>query len=185
MSQIRLPNSKVRQHGVGKRRPWRQVHFAVDADHKEVIGVAVTPVEWADGEGFEGLLEPIEGEIAQVDGAGAYDTGEGDDAGMARDVEAGGPPRENAVPWEADPPRPPARADIAEPGVAGGKESSGSHRRSLAENARDRFKQRFGDDLASRLFATQVTEVQARVAAMNIMTYLGRPVSGRGGVPAS
>jgi hypothetical protein len=35
-----------------------------------------------------------------------------------------------------------------------------------------RLKQLFGDHLASRLFETQVVEVHARIAAMNIMTYL-------------
>ena len=40
-----------------------------------------------------------------------------------------------------------------------------------------RLKQLFGDRLASRLFETQVTEVHVRVAAMNIMTALGMPVS--------
>jgi hypothetical protein len=34
-----------------------------------------------------------------------------------------------------------------------------------------------GDRLASRLFETQVTEVQVRVAALNVMTDLGMPVS--------
>jgi hypothetical protein len=40
-----------------------------------------------------------------------------------------------------------------------------------------RFKQLFGDRLASRLFETQVTEVHVRVAALNVVTYLGMPVS--------
>jgi hypothetical protein len=55
------------------------------------------------------------------------------------------------------------------------------HRRSIAENAMYRLKQLFGDSLASRIFETQKTEVHARVAAMNIMTYLGMPISVRVG----
>ncbi|MCF7971064.1 MAG: hypothetical protein K9L22_07850 [Methylococcaceae bacterium] len=31
----------------------------------------------------------------------------------------------------------------------------------------------FGDKVASRIFEAQVTEVYARIAVMNIMTYLG------------
>lgn len=57
------------------------------------------------------------------------------------------------------------------------KQAVGHHRRGLAENAMHRFKQLFGDGLASRLFETQVTEVQVRVAALNVMPYLGVPVS--------
>ena len=40
-----------------------------------------------------------------------------------------------------------------------------------------RFKQLFDGRLASRLFETQVTEVHVRVAALNVMTSLGMPVS--------
>ena len=58
-------------------------------------------------------------------------------------------------------------------------------RRSLAENAMYRFKQLFGDRLASRQFETQVTEVHVRVAALNIMTYLGLSVSVSVGVTLS
>jgi hypothetical protein len=176
---------KVRQHGAGKRRTWRKVHFAVDADAKDVIGVEVTTVEWADREVFEGLLDQVEGRIGRVDGAGAYDTREVYEAGMARGAVVVVPPRENAVPWEAGHPRPQALADIAENGRAGWKESSGYHRRSLAENAIYRFKRIFGDRLASRVFERQVTEVHARVAAMNTMTALGMPVSIRAAVAAS
>ena len=168
---------KVRKHGAGKRRTWRKVHFAVDADVKDVIGVEVTTVEWMDCEVFEGLLEQVEGQIGQVDADGAYDTRAVYEAGMARGAEVVVPPRENAVPWEADHPRTRALADIAERGLPGWKAAAGYHRRSLAENAIYRFKQIFGDRLASRIFETQVTEVHARVAAMNTMTALGMPVS--------
>ena len=43
------------------------------------------------------------------------------------------------------------------------------------------LKQLFGDNLASRLVETRGTEVYARVGAMNVMTYLGMPVSVRVG----
>ena len=176
---------KVRQHGVGQRRTWRKVHVAVDAGTKDVIGVEVTTTAWMDCEVFGGLLDQVEGQIGQVDGDGAYDTREVYEAGIARGADVVVPPRENAVPWEEDHPRTQALAGIAEQGLAGWKESVGYHRRSLAENAFYRFKQIFGDRLASRLFETQVTEVHARVAAMNTMTALGMPVSVRVGVAAS
>lgn len=40
-----------------------------------------------------------------------------------------------------------------------------------------RLKQLFGNRLACRRFETQVTAVHVRVAALNVMTYLGIPVS--------
>lgn len=67
---------KVRQHGIGKRRTGLKVHLAVDAHAKDVVGVEVTSVEWADGEVFRDLVEQVEGTIEQIDGDGAYDTRE-------------------------------------------------------------------------------------------------------------
>ena len=87
------------------------------------------------------------------------------------------PPRESAVPWEEGHPRNRALEGIAQHGRKGWKKIAGYHRRSLAENAMHRLKQLFGDRLASRLFETQVTEVHARVAAMNIMALSGPKAS--------
>jgi hypothetical protein len=170
---------KVRQHGVGKRRTWRKVHLAVDGNEKDVIGVEVTTVEWRKSEVFEGLVEQVEGEIDQIDADGAYDTREAYAVAAERGARLVVPPRDNAIPWEAGHPRNDALERIAEQGVAEWKQATGYHRRSLAENAMYRLKQLFGDRLASRLFETQVTEVHARLAAMNVMTYLGMPVSVR------
>jgi len=89
------------------------------------------------------------------------------------------------MPWEEGHPRNNALEQIERLGMAEWKQTAGYHRRSLAENAMYRLKQLFGDSLASRLFETQVTEVHARVAAMNIMTYLGMPISVRVGVTPS
>lgn len=168
---------KVRQHGVGKQRTWRKVHVAVDADAKDILGVEVTTPEWTDSEVFAGLLEQVEGEIAQVDGDGAYDSQGVYEVALERGAKVAVPPRENAVPWEDHHPRTQALASIAEKGLAEWKKAVGYHRRSLAENGIYRLKQVFGERLISRLFETQVTEVHVRVAALNIMTYLGMPVS--------
>ncbi len=83
-----------------------------------------------------------------VDADGAYDTRAVYEAGMARGAEVVVPPRENAVPWEAEHPRTRALAGIAERGLPGWEAAAGYHRRSLAENAIYRFKQIFGDRLA-------------------------------------
>ena len=62
---------RVRWHGAGKRQTWRKVHWAVDTDVKNALAVEVTTEQWIDGEVFAGLLEQIEGMIAQVDVDGA------------------------------------------------------------------------------------------------------------------
>ena len=168
---------KVRQHGAGKRRTWRKVHVAGDAQVKDVLAVEVTTAQWTDGEVFAGLLEQIEDPIAQVDADGAYDTRAVYAAAAAHAADLVVPPRENAVPWAADHPRTQALAAIATHGLSAWKRARGYHHRSLAENAMYRFKQLLGDRLASRRFETQVTEVHVRVAALNVITYLGMPVS--------
>lgn len=168
---------KVRQHGASKRRTWIKVHLAVDTKLLDIIGVEVTTPEWADGEVFEGLLNQIEGTIEQIDVDGAYDTRAVYEAASQRGARLIVPPRDNAVPWEDDHPRTKALAAIAEQGMKEWKNSTGYHQRSLAENAMYRLKQLFDDKLASRLFETQVTEVHVRIAAMNIMTALGMPMS--------
>lgn len=168
---------KVRPHGAGYRRPWRQVPVAVDAKVKDVIAVEVTTEQWTDGEVFAGLLEQIDGAIAQVDGDGAYDTRGVSAAAGEWGAQGAVPPRDTAVPWEVDHPRTQALAAIAAQGLSAWKRAVGYHRRSLAENAIYRLKQLFGDRLASRRFETQVTEVHIRVAGLNIMTYRGMPVS--------
>lgn len=168
---------KVRLHGVGQRRTWRKVHFAVDANVKDVVAAEVTTEQWTDGQVFAGLLEQIDDPIAQIDADGAYDTREVYQAAADSGADLVVLPRANAVPWAADHPRTQALAAMAEQGLAAWKQARGYHHRSLAENAMYRFKQLFGDRLAGRQFETQVTEVHSRVAALNIMTYLGMPVS--------
>jgi len=153
------------------------VHLAVDADVKEVLAVEVTTEPWTDSEVLAGLLEQIDDPIGHVRGDGAYDTQEVYTVAGERGATVTIPPRANAVPWAPDHPRTPALAAIAADGLPAWKQVVGDHRRSLAENAMYRFKQLFGERLASRLFETQVTEVQVRVAALNVMTDLGMPVS--------
>ncbi len=166
---------KIRRQGSGKRRTWRKVHLAVDADVKDVLAVEVTTEQWTDSQVLVGLLEQMDDPIGHVRGDGAYDTHETYTAAGERGVTI--PARTNAVPWAPDHPRTQALAAIAADGLPAWKQAVGYHRRNLAENAMYRFKQLFGGRLASRLFETQVTEVHVRVAALNVMTYLGMPVS--------
>lgn len=176
---------KVRQHGVSKRRTWIKVHLAVDSAILDVVGVEVTTPEWTDAEVFENLLDQIEDDIEQIDADGAYDTRAVYEAARKRNARLIVPPRDNAIPWEEGHPRTEALAHIAEQGIKAWKKSTHYHQRSLAENTMYRLKQLLGDRLASRLFETQVTEVHVRIAAMNIMTSLGMPVSVRLGAVVS
>ena len=168
---------KVRRHGVGRRRTWRKARPGFDADVKDVVAVEAATVEWTDAGVFAGLPGQVEGEIGQVDADGAYDTRDVCDAAMGRDAQAAIPPGENAGPWEAGHPRTQALEAIAEKGLAGRRQAVNHRRRGIAENGMYRLRQSFGPGLASRIFESQVTEAHVRVAALNVMTYLGMPVS--------
>lgn len=176
---------KVRQHGAGKRRTWLKVHLGVDAHAKDVIGVEVTTTAWADSEVFGDLVGQIDAAIEQIDGDGADDTRDAYEVAAQRQATLVVPPRDKAVAWEADHPRTQALAAIQEKGVVQWKKDTAYHHRSLAENAMYRFKQLFGEAVASRLFDSQVNEVHARMATMNRMTHLGMPISVRVGGTAS
>ncbi|MER2624180.1 MAG: IS5 family transposase [Accumulibacter sp.] len=171
---------KVRQHGVGKRRTWRKIHLAVDETSKDIIGIEVTTTAWGDSEILPGLLDQVEGEVSQVSADGAYDS-HGCHAAIAeRNARATIPPRDGAVAWGDGHPRDAILQAIEAKGLAGWKNDSGYHRRSIAENMMFRLKQ-LGDSLYSRTFERQVTEAHVRAAILNTFTYLGMPRSDRVG----
>lgn len=168
---------KVRRQGTGKRRAWRKVQLAIDADVKDVLAVEVTTEQWTDSAVFAGLIEQIDDPMGHVRADGAYDTHGVYTAAGEHGAKVTIPPRDNAVPWTPDHPCTQALVAIATQGRPAWKQAVGYHRRGIAENAMYQFKQWFGDRLASRLFETQVTAVHLRVAVLNVMTYLGLPVS--------
>ena len=171
---------KVRPHGVGKRRTGRKIHRAVDEAAKNLIGFEVTTADGHDREVLADLLEPVEGEVSQVSADGAYDT-KGCPAAIAeRGAQATIPPRDGALLWGNDPLRDALLKEIDAKGRDGGKDDSGTHRRSLSENRRVRFKP-LGDKLFSRRFACPVVEAHIRVAVINGFAYLGMPQSVRVG----
>jgi IS5 family transposase len=64
---------KVRKHGYSKRRTWRKLHLAIDAETHEIQAVAVTESGVDDAEEVDHLLRPIDREIASAAADGAYD----------------------------------------------------------------------------------------------------------------
>lgn len=175
---------KVRAHGIGKRRTWRKLHLAVDADTQEVIAVQVTENDVHDSQVLPDLLEQIsqDEEIETISADGAYDTKNCHKEALKRGAKACIPPQENAVEWPDLPdgsphPRTVILRKINETDRATWKKNSGYHKRSLAETVMFRMKQIFGGTLKNRLFDNQVTEGYLRVAALNKMTALGMPDS--------
>src|SRR5476649_1949718 len=67
---------KVRKHGYSKRRSWRKMHLAMDANTGQICAVLMTHQNAGDGEVVPELLDqiPTGTPIDTVGGDGAYDT---------------------------------------------------------------------------------------------------------------
>jgi hypothetical protein len=91
---------KVRQRGVDKRRTWRKLHLAVDAQTQEVVAVELTANFFADAEVLPDLLGQLELEeaLSLVAANGAYDTANAHDAIRKKQGRALIPPRAGTVP---------------------------------------------------------------------------------------
>lgn len=174
---------KVRQHGAGKRREWRKVHFAVDPDSHTVVAELMTESGVHDATAALPLLEEVGAELRAFYGDGAYDTWELREHLEREKVSQVIPPRKNAViqqhgnsseePLERDE----CVRQIRRDGKQAWKKSIGYHRRSLAETAMSRLKTTFGDRLKNREPPNQATEVALRTKILNAFVTFGMPLS--------
>lgn len=174
---------KVRKHGVSKRRTWRKLHLAVDANTHDIVATVLTDNGVGDCEVLPELLDQIEGELDSVAADGAYDTKEDYEAIRKKKAKALIPPRKGARIWRHGNTkgerhnRDENLRSVRKKGMKGWKKDSGYHRRSLAETAMFRVKQLMGATLSSRRFENQCIELMIRCAAINRMTALGMPES--------
>lgn len=174
---------KVRKHGVGKRRTWRKLHLALDAETQKIVAADVTENDVHDCSVFEELLSQIPGTIGSIAADGAYDTRWCYFLAAERGAKSLISPRENARRWTGDSGGERLRNAnldrIAEIGCKPWKIESGYHRRSLAETAMFRMKTVFGDRVASRRMDRQKAELLMRARILNVFTQLGMPDSYR------
>jgi hypothetical protein len=174
---------KVRKHGYSKRRTWRKLHLAIDAETHEVQAVAVTESGVDDAEEVDHLLKPIDRPVASAAADGAYDKRKVYRVLEPRTGTILIPPRSNARIWKhGNAAGPPLARDenlrhIRRSGRKAWQREVGYHIRSLAETGVFRMKAIFGGHLASRATERQVTEGAIRCRALNIMTHLGMPES--------
>lgn len=152
---------KVRQHGYSKRRTWRKMHLALDANTGQLRAALMTHQDVADGDVLMDLLNqlPADEQLDVVGGDGAYDSKACHAAIAARGARPSIPPREGAAHWPVNTPGATWRNDavdaIARVGRREWKKNDGYHRRSLAENAMYRFKTLTGNCLWARHTDTQ------------------------------
>jgi hypothetical protein len=168
-----------------KRRVWRKLHLAVNADTGEVLASDLTNRRTADCVRVHELMDQIEGQVVSVTADGAYDAGSVYEVarkkGDGHRVRVLIPPIQGAQPsssrspgqWERN-------RNIRSVRKLGRREwyaSSGYSRRSLVENAVFRYKAILGQHMRSRSLPSQRLEVRLAFKIMNTMTRLGMPDS--------
>jgi Transposase DDE domain len=169
------------KHGTRRRRAWRVLHLAADADTGRIVASLLTDREADDGSQVGPLLDRVDGPVASFTGDGAYDRDDVYAEVAARHPEAAVivPPRANAVPSEAAETAPTQRDAhlrcLAERGRMGWQRTSGYNSRALLESDVLRWKRVIGDGLRSRTDGRQATEVAIAAGVLNRMLGLGRP----------
>ena len=166
---------KTRKHGKEKRRIWRKVHMAVDAQSHVVIAAEVSLVQVADNEVMPTLIKPLRRKIKQVSADGAYDTRDCHALLKRRGIKATIPPRKNAALWEEGHPRNEAVMAQTAGNISGWKKENQYHQRSKAETAMYRYKQLNSAKLSLRDYNAQVGEIMAGIKVMNKVIGLGMP----------
>jgi len=170
-----------------KRRAWRKLHLAVDADTGEILASDLTGRRTADCARAPVLIQQIDDPVASVLADGAYDTVAVYEAaqmkGEGRAVRVLIPPGRDAQLA----PRPSAALEernrnilsIRDLGRREWHTRSGYSTRSLVENTMYRYKTIIGRRMRSRTFDRQLVEVQLASKILNTMTRLGMPDSYR------
>jgi hypothetical protein len=169
------------KHGSKRRRAWKMLHLATDADTGQVVASMLTDRDADDGSQVGPLLDQIDGSVAAFIGDGAYDRDDvyAEVAAHHPDAAVVVPPRSSAVP-SAVAETAPTRRDvhlqcIAECGRMGWQQASGYNWRALVEADVSRWKRVIGDGLRSQTDGRQATEVAVAADVLNRMLDLGRP----------
>ena len=169
------------KHGTKRRRAWRKLHLATDADTGDIVASLLTDKDADDGSQVGPLLDRVDGPVASFTGDGAFDRDDVDAEAATRHPDATVivPPRSSAVPSAAAETDPTQRdlhlGCIAERGRMGWQRTSGYSWRALVEADNSRWKRVIGDGLRSRTDGRQETEVAIAANALNRMLELGRP----------
>lgn len=180
---------KVRKHGYGYRRTWRETHIGVNYATRDIVALINTSAHTADIT----QTEPIVSEcykrgftISSLIGDGAYDDHALYNFAHEHHFELIAPPHSNATErityrkldeydtpgWER---RNAVVRHIKEYGLDGWAADVDYHRRSLVETAFYRLKTLFGANLKSRTEKNQYIEQCIRAKLLNYFNSLGLP----------
>jgi hypothetical protein len=161
----------IEKHGAKRRRAWRVLHLATDADTGRIVASVLSDKDADDGSQVGPLLDRIEGAVASFTGDGAYDRDNVYAELATRHPTAAVvvPPRANAVPSAAAESAPTQRdrhlRGIAERGRMGWQKASGYNWRALVEADVSRWKRVIGEGLCSQTDGRQASEVMVWTTA--------------------
>ncbi|HLD80161.1 MAG TPA: IS5 family transposase [Candidatus Nanoarchaeia archaeon] len=176
---------KIKKHGKSKNRTWRKIHLAVDPKGQEIILSYLGTNSEADCAVMPKMSTFLPKSVQNAFVDGAYDTDALYQASYKQGIRLIAPPRRGSIvhdvlkkPWMKN--RNLALCVIEAFGNDDKarktwKESSGYHKRSLAETAFYRWKSIFGERLMTRNLKNQRGEIYAKSIALNKMTRLGMP----------
>ena len=171
----------IEKHSTKRRRAWRVLHLATNADTGQIVASVLTDRGVDDGSQVGPLLDRVDGAVTSFTGGGAYDREDVYSEVEARHPEAAVvvPPRSSAVPSNTAEAAPTQRnrhlQAIAERGRMGWQRASEYNWRALVEADVLRWKRVIGDGLRSQTDARQATEVAIASNVLNRMLELGRP----------
>lgn len=180
---------KKLRHGESRHQLWRKLHIAMDADSHEILAATMTESVRLDGNYLPGLIDKIDGPIAQITGDGAYDKKNCYQTAYKRGAKPVFPPQHDACIQRNKIKKDPAllaRDNTILFMQAGEdkdeqrrlwKEENKYHRRSLVETMMSRMKSIFGDQMRSRHFENQQTDLLIRCLIINQMNKMGLPKS--------
>ena len=173
------------KHGTQRRRAWRKLHLAVDAETGTIVASTLTSREVDDAAELGPLLDQVGEPLAAVIADGAYDQDRVYDAVAEHSAEAAVivPPRAAAVhspSADIDPTQRDCHVQaIAEQGRMGWQKTSGYNASAGVEGTMSRYKRIIGDTLRSHTRPAQEVETRIAVTVLNRMLDLGRPESVR------
>jgi hypothetical protein len=128
------------KHGSKRRRAWKKLHLATDADTGRIVASMLTDKDVDDGSLAGPLLDRFDGSVTSLTGDGVYDRDDIYAAVAVRHPDAAVvvPPRSSAVPSEAAETAPTQRdlhlRCIAERGGMGWQRASGYNCRALVDS---------------------------------------------------
>ena len=176
---------KEKRYGVPNCRyqTWRKLHIAIDADTQDILAATMTESTGYDAKQLPVLMDQIMHPIEQISADGAYD--------KAYQIGARPifPPQNKGAAQRNKYKKNPAllARDEAIMAVGRGEDRSerlrewkvenNYHRRSLVETAMFRMKTLFTDQIRSKCFENQKTDLLIRCRTINKVNRLGMPLS--------